>query len=84
MTRSFARDLGVDGIRVNTLIPGWVMTERQLRDWVNAETLSEIHKAQCLKPTLQVEDVCAMALFLASNDSKMCTAQNFIVDGGWI
>lgn len=84
MTRSFARDLGVDGIRVNTLIPGWVMTERQLRDWVNAETLSEIQKAQCLKPSVLVEDVCAMALFLASSDSKMCTAQNFIVDGGWI
>lgn len=84
MTRSFARDLGVDGIRVNTLIPGWVMTERQLRDWVNAETLSEMQKAQCLKPHVQVEDVCALALFLASQDSKMCTAQNFIVDGGWI
>lgn len=84
MTRSFARDLGGDGIRVNTLIPGWVMTERQLRDWVNAETLSEIQKVQCLKPSVQVEDVCALALFLASDDSKMCTAQNYIVDGGWI
>lgn len=83
MTRSFARDLGSDKIRINTLIPGWVMTDRQLRDWVNPEALQEIQKAQCLKATLQVEDVCAMALFLASDDSKMCTAQNFIVDGGW-
>ncbi|HEY6529687.1 MAG TPA: SDR family oxidoreductase [Cellvibrionaceae bacterium] len=84
LTRSFARDLGGDGIRVNTLIPGWVMTERQLRDWVNPDVLSEMQKAQCLKPSVQVEDVCALALFLASKDSKMCTAQNFIVDGGWI
>ena len=84
LTRSFARDLGADGIRVNTLIPGWVMTERQLRDWVNEETLSELQKVQCLKPSVQVEDVCALALFLASKDSKMCTAQNYIVDGGWI
>jgi D-xylose 1-dehydrogenase len=83
MTRSFARDLGPDGIRINTLIPGWVMTERQLRDWVNPDTLQEMLKAQCLKSKLQVEDVCAMALFLASDDSRMCTAQNFIVDGGW-
>ncbi|MEY4588348.1 MAG: hypothetical protein RL497_424 [Pseudomonadota bacterium] len=84
MTRSFARDLGGDGIRVNTLIPGWVMTDRQLRDWVNPATLSEVQNAQCVNIPLQVEDICAMALFLASDDSKMCTAQNFIVDGGWI
>lgn len=83
MTRSFARDLGPAGIRINTLIPGWVMTERQLRDWVNAETLQEMEMAQCLKSRVEVEDVCAMALFLASDDSRMCTAQNFIVDGGW-
>jgi NAD(P)-dependent dehydrogenase (short-subunit alcohol dehydrogenase family) len=84
MTRGLARDLGQDNIRINTLIPGWVMTERQLRDWVNEDTLKDIQRSQCLKNPLMPEDICAMALFLASDDSKMCTAQNFIVDGGWI
>lgn len=84
MTRGLARDLGKDNIRINTLIPGWVMTERQLRDWVNEDTLQDIQRSQCLKGQLMPEDICAMALFLASDDSKMCTAQNFIVDGGWI
>lgn len=84
LTRGMARDLGKDNIRINTLIPGWVMTERQLRDWVNEETLKDIQRSQCLKGRLMPDDICAMALFLASDDSKMCTAQNFIVDGGWI
>lgn len=84
MTRGLARDLGEDNIRINTLIPGWVMTERQLRDWVNEDTLKDIQRSQCLKGRLMPEDICAMALFLASDDSRMCTAQNFIVDAGWI
>jgi len=84
MTRGLARDLGADNIRINTLIPGWVMTERQLRDWVDASTESEIHRSQCLKKKLMPEDISAMALFLASDDSHMCTAQNFVVDAGWI
>ena len=84
MTRGLARDLGKDGIRINTLVPGWVMTERQLRDWVDEAAEREIDSNQCLKQRLQPEDVCAMALFLASDDSRMCTAQHFIVDGGWI
>jgi NAD(P)-dependent dehydrogenase (short-subunit alcohol dehydrogenase family) len=84
MTRGLARELGEDNIRINTLIPGWVMTERQLRDWVNEDTLQDIQRSQCLKGRLMPEDICAMALFLASDDSRMCTAQNFIVDAGWI
>lgn len=84
LTRGLARDLGPDNIRVNTLTPGWVMTERQLTHWVNAETAKDIEKNQCLKDSVMPEDVAAMALFLASDDSKLCTAQNFIVDGGWI
>lgn len=84
MTRGLARELGQDKIRINTLVPGWVMTERQLRDWVDENTEKEINASQCLKDKLMPEDVCAMALFLASDDSKMCTAQSFIVDGGWI
>ncbi len=84
MTRGLARDLGADNIRINTLVPGWVMTERQLRDWVDDSTAEEINRSQCLKSRLMPDDISAMALFLASDDSKMCTAQKFIVDGGWI
>lgn len=84
MTRGLARDLGKDNIRINTLVPGWVMTERQLREWVDEGTAQEIDRSQCLKSRLLPEDISAMALFLASNDSRMCTAQSFIVDGGWI
>ena len=84
LTRSLARDLGPDRIRVNTVIPGWVMTERQVRLWLDAEGEAEIARRQCLKDKLQPEDVARMALFLAADDSRMCTAQNFIVDAGWI
>lgn len=84
LTRGMARDLGPDGIRVNTLVPGWVMTEKQLKFRVDASTKAEIERSQCLKEPLMPADIAAMALFLASDDSRMCTAQNFIVDGGWI
>lgn len=84
MTRGLARELGKDNIRINTLVPGWVMTERQLREWVDAAAEREIDSNQCLKGRLQPEHIAAMALFLASDDSAMCSAQNFIVDGGWI
>jgi NAD(P)-dependent dehydrogenase (short-subunit alcohol dehydrogenase family) len=82
LTRSLARDLGPFGIRVNTLVPGWVMTERQLRLWVTEEALREISRSQCLDQLLQADDIARMALFLAADDSAMCTAQDFIVDGG--
>jgi len=84
MTRGLARDLGEDNIRINTLVPGWVMTDRQLENWVDDEAVLEINRRQCLKKQLLPEDISAMTLFLASDDSRMCTAQNFIVDGGWI
>ncbi|MGP4763541.1 SDR family oxidoreductase, partial [Klebsiella pneumoniae] len=77
------RDLGGDNIRVNALTPGWVMTPRQLTHWVNEETAKDIEKNQCLKQRLMPEHIAAMALFLASDDSAMCSAQDFIVDGGW-
>ena len=84
MTRGLARDLGRDNIRINTLVPGWVMTERQLREVVDAAAAAEIDRGQCLKTRIEPDDISAMALFLASDDSRMCTAQKFIVDGGWI
>jgi D-xylose 1-dehydrogenase len=83
LTRSLARDFGKQGIRVNTLVPGWVMTDKQLKMWVTPESEREIDAAQCLPGRLQSDDIAAMALFLAADDSRMCTAQDFIVDAGW-
>ena len=84
LTRSFARDLGKDGIRVNTLIPGWVMTEKQLNMWVDDKANALIDNGQCLAGRVKAEDIANMALFLGSDDSRMCSCQNFIVDGGWV
>lgn len=83
LTRGMAGLLGRDRIRVNTVSPGWVMTERQLKLWVTPESAKEIERNQCLPDRLQPDDIAAMVLFLASDDAKMCTAQEFIVDGGW-
>lgn len=83
MSRSLARDLGPHGIRVNTLIPGWIMTERQLTHWVGAAENKMIDESQALKGRVYPADVARMALFLAADDSQMITAQDFIVDGGW-
>lgn len=83
MTRSFARSLGGHGIRVNTVVPGWVMTAKQLDNWVDAAAEAMIDSSQCLAGRIQPSDIAAMVLFLAADDSRMCSAQNFIVDGGW-
>ena len=83
LTRSLSRDLGPHGIRVNTLVPGWVMTEKQLRLWLDETSDRRIDENQCLPTRLEAADIARMALFLAADDSRMCTAQDFIVDGGW-
>jgi NAD(P)-dependent dehydrogenase (short-subunit alcohol dehydrogenase family) len=83
LTRSLARDLGPHGIRVNTLVPGWVMTEKQLRLWVTPQSKTEIERGQCLPGSLLPEHIARAALFLASDDSAMITAQDIVVDGGW-
>lgn len=83
LTRSLARDFGPFNIRVNTLVPGWVMTERQLKLWVTDEGRADIAKGQCINRELKPEHIARMAMWLASDDSDMCTAQNFVVDGGW-
>ncbi|WP_296001075.1 SDR family NAD(P)-dependent oxidoreductase [Rugamonas sp.] len=83
LTRGLARDLGAHGIRVNTVTPGWVMTQRQVDLWLDAAGEADIKKNQCLPGKLMPEDVANMVLFLAADDSKMCTAQEFIVDAGW-
>jgi NAD(P)-dependent dehydrogenase (short-subunit alcohol dehydrogenase family) len=83
LTRSLARDLGPHNIRVNTVTPGWVMTQRQVDLWVDDAARVEIAKAQCLPGALMPEHVASMVLFLAADDSVMCTAQDFVVDAGW-
>lgn len=83
LTRSLARDFGPYRIRVNALVPGWTMTEKQLRLWVTPESKAELAKAQCLPGDLLPEHIAQAALFLASDASAMMTAQNLIVDGGW-
>lgn len=84
LTRAFARELGPFRIRVNSIIPGWVMTERQLSLWVDDAGRRKIAECQCLPDTVQPEDIARMATFLASDDSRMCTNQSFVVDGGWL
>jgi D-xylose 1-dehydrogenase len=83
MTRSFARELGKHNIRVNTVVPGWVMTKRQLDLWVDDAANELIDRNQCLAGRVQPEDIAAVVTFLASDDAQMCSAQNFVVDGGW-
>lgn len=84
LTRGLARDVGQHNIRVNTLTPGWVMTERQIKLWLDEEGEKSIERNQCLPGKVMPVNIARMALFLASSDSAMCTAQEFIVDAGWV
>ena len=83
LTRGLARDWGIDHIRVNTVVPGWVMTERQIELWLDADGERQLLENQCLKEKVYPPDIARMVLWLAADDSRMCTAQNFIVDAGW-
>lgn len=83
LTRALARDLGQHNIRVNCIVPGWIMTQRQIDLWINPQAEQEIEQKQCLKSKVQPADVARMALWLASDDNRMCTSQTFVVDGGW-
>jgi NAD(P)-dependent dehydrogenase (short-subunit alcohol dehydrogenase family) len=84
LTRTLARELGPDGIRVNCVVPGWIMTERQLTQWVTPEAEASIARNQCLPQKIFPADVARLVLWLAAEDSRACTAQMWIVDGGWI
>ena len=84
LTRSLARDLGPHNIRVNTVTPGWVMTQRQIDLWVDDAAEAEIQRMQCLPGKLMPGHIASMILFLAADDSAMCTSQEFIVDAGWV
>lgn len=84
LTRMLANELGRNRIRVNQVIPGWVMTDKQLRLWVDAEGEAAIERNQLLPGRLNGDDIARMILFLAADDSRMITAQSFIVDAGWV
>jgi D-xylose 1-dehydrogenase len=71
------------GIRVNTVVPGWVMTQRQRELWLDEEGKRTLAREQCLQGDLLPADIARMVLFLAADDSRMCTCQEFVVDAGW-
>jgi NAD(P)-dependent dehydrogenase (short-subunit alcohol dehydrogenase family) len=83
LTRALARDLGPRHIRVNTVIPGWILTERQMRLWLTPENERRISQEQCIPEKLYPPDIARMVLWLAADDSRLVTAQSFVVDGGW-
>ena len=82
LTRSLARELGEFNIRVNSVIPGWIMTQRQLDLWVTPEVKKNQMEKQCIKRLLEPKEIAKAVLFFASNDSSAATAQNYIFDGG--
>jgi NAD(P)-dependent dehydrogenase (short-subunit alcohol dehydrogenase family) len=84
LTRTLAHELGPANIRVNCVLPGAIMTERQRRLWVTPQYAAEIQAAQALKRELVPEDVARLVLFLAADDSSAMTSQSYIVDGGWV
>lgn len=83
LTRCLARELGPDNIRVNHIVPGWVMTERQVSLWVDDAGERAMDENQCLPGRIVGQDIAHMALFLAADTSRMITAAEFVVDAGW-
>lgn len=84
LTRTMARELGDHRIRVNTVVPGWIMTQRQKDLWVTPEALAKQVDRQCLPDPIDPVYVAQMVVFLASDDAAMCSAGNFMVEGGSI
>lgn len=84
LTRTMARDLGGHRIRVNTVVPGWIMTERQKELWATPEALEKHRDRQCLPDLIDPVYVARMVVFLASDDAAMCTANNYMVEAGSI
>lgn len=83
LSRSLARELGKSGVRVNTISPGWVMTERQLRQFVDDGTRNMLRERQCQPDLLEPSEIAEVALFLASSASGAITGQELLADRGW-
>ena len=84
LTRALAHELGGGQIRVNAVLPGAILTERQRRLWMSPEYRLDVLAKQCLKRDILPDDVAKLVLFLAADDSAAITNQSHIVDGGWI
>ena len=84
LTRALSTELGGENIRVNAIAPGWVMTDRQVSLWLDDKGERQIEDRQALKQRLHSPDIARMALWLASDDSRMCSKQTFVIDAGWI
>jgi NAD(P)-dependent dehydrogenase (short-subunit alcohol dehydrogenase family) len=83
LVNGLARELGKDRIRINALVPGWVITDKQRELWLDEAGEREIQQKQCMPGYLSANDLARAALFLGADDSRMCTGHDFIVDGGW-
>jgi len=84
LTRTLAHELGPDNIRVNSVLPGAILTERQQRLWFTEEYRAEILRNQALKRMILPVDVANLVLFLAADDSSAITSQSYVIDGGWV
>jgi len=84
MTRTLAHEVGVDGIRVNCVMPGAISTEKQRQLWFTEEYKKEILNRQAIKREIQPEEVARLVLFLASDESLAITNQSFVIDAGWV
>jgi D-xylose 1-dehydrogenase len=84
LTRTLAHELGPFNIRVNAVLPGAIVTERQRRLWYTPEYKAEIMASQALKRDILPEDVARLVLFLAADDSSAITNQSYVIDGGWV
>jgi len=82
LTNALARDLGPHKIRVNAVLPGWIMTEKQRTLWMTPEDEKELLATQCLKELIYPEEIAKLVLFLASDQSRMITAQSLVIDAG--
>ena len=84
LTRGLAHELGEFNIRVNSIAPGWIMTERQKSLWVTPEAIEKLMDDQCLRRTLEPADIARAVIFYASDEASACTNQNIVFDGGWL
>ena len=84
LTRALARDLGAQGIRVLSVVPGWIMTERQIALHLTPEGEAELMANQCVKRRLTPDDIARPILFFASEEAAACAMQSYVIDGGWV
>ncbi|MCP4386247.1 MAG: SDR family oxidoreductase [Hyphomicrobiales bacterium] len=84
MTRGLAQELGEHNIRINSIAPGWIMTDRQKELWVTPEAIEQLMKDQCLQRTLDPADIARAVLFYASDEASAVTNQSVVFDGGWL